>query len=157
LAGALAHAIAHIAFKHFENEFKAREASRTLMENGLKYAAADGKIDPAAADLALDIAMGYLEMTMKGYNKAELLQADREGTLNIYLMGYNPYGLYDVIEFLDKIKKNKKVDGYGFSSDRSAYKKRMKKIEAFIKKQGMDTSRSYHEKRFMEFKAEHPI
>ena len=104
VAGILAHELAHISLKHAESIIiRGRESgllAGAMMRIGAAAAnAANSGVNRGLTDLLGDSARTYVgELVRTGYGRDAELEADREGTLILYDVGYDASSIQDYLK-----------------------------------------------------------
>lgn len=104
LAGILAHELAHVSLKHGEGVIRAspewQQGIGTLFKVvGAAAGADDQSLLPNMTQLLSDTAKGFAKsLAETGYGKEAELQADHEGTLILYSVGYDGNAVREYLE-----------------------------------------------------------
>jgi len=125
LAGILAHELAHVSLKHGEGVIRAspewQQGIGTLFKVvGAAAGANDQSIAPNMVQLLSDTAKGFAKaLAETGYGKEAELQADREGSLILYSVGYDASAVHAYLE-ANEGREAKSWDTHPAASERIA-------------------------------------
>lgn len=159
LAAVLGHEIGHVSEKHIEKEMRKDKGLNAAL--GLSAAIAQD----AGASVSQDQIQAIRQVSdaswniliKKGLSQQDEFEADRDGVDNIAKMGYNPMGMYQILARLKEISGNGGSKMQVMLSTHPSPDKRMEQVMQNITSKGYDQNKPTLDKRFMDFKAKHPL
>jgi predicted Zn-dependent protease len=147
LAGAIAHAIAHIQLQHSITAIKTSRITQALLVTGT---AATGAATGMNVNELTDIfneTVGDIVTTLvnNGYSQAQEFDADTTALGLLAAAGYNPSGLIDMLK---ELQKTQSAHSGGFNKTHPAPDKRLASAEKGLSKYRVADTSSYRRTRF---------
>lgn len=105
LAAVLAHEIAHISLGHGVSAVKTSQLTRTGMQLGKNFLAAEAAKNSAVAavvssEITESVGSMVTMLVEKGYSRHQEYEADEEGAMILYRAGYNPHAMLSLLKRL---------------------------------------------------------
>ncbi|HUT52196.1 MAG TPA: M48 family metalloprotease [bacterium] len=158
LAGVLAHEIAHASERHIEKAIKNQKVMSAVLEGGVNFAQAQGKLDGNQATLAKNLGnAGFDILTKTGLSQADEFEADKVGTETIYRMGYTAAGISSYMKRLRDAEGTKGSQMKYILATHPSPDARVTKLKQLMDKQGMDVNRPNLADRYQAMVSSNPV
>jgi predicted Zn-dependent protease len=158
LAGVLAHEIAHVSERHIEKAIKNQKVMSAMIEGGVNFAQASGKLDGTQAALAKNLGnAGFDILTKTGLSQADEFEADKVGTETISRMGYTAAGISAFMKRLRDAEGNSGSNMKYILATHPSPDARVTKLKQIMDKEGLNVNGPNLAERYQAMVSQHPV
>jgi predicted Zn-dependent protease len=147
LAGLIAHELSHIILRHAAEIIQGVELTNQLGELAKKAVDMSGNSSAAQRTQAMRQLIGPVVDTIvkNGFSQTQEFQADAKALELLDAAGYDPNGLLDMLQILQKVQGS---SSGGFNKTHPSPSARITNVNLYIKNYQANTTQSYRKPRF---------